>query len=640
MKIDTSLTFAVLLIFAPAAHAQFTYSTTNGTITITGYTGTDSAVAIPSTIDGLPVTSIGSKAFSAMGEITDVTIPNSVTSISYAAFNGCTGLTDVAIPNSVTNIGDYAFDGCSSLTNIMVDPLNPAYSSVEGVLFNRSRMTLMQYPSRKNGVYNIPNGVTSIGVDAFFGSSITGVKIPNSVSSIGYDAFYECFSLTNIVVDPLNPAYSSVSGVLFNQSRTTLIQYPGGKVGFYFIPDGVTNIGDSAFEDCTNLTGVTVPTTVISIRDGAFGECTNLTNITIFNGVTSIGDFAFSGCSSLTTVTIPNSVTNIGDNAFDDCARLTSVTIGSGVTSIGHEAFLGCSSLVNITIGNTITSIPDEAFYSCLSLTNITIGNGVTSIGYAAFGECANLTSVTIPSSVTSIGDSAFVGCSNLNSVTIPNSITNIGSSAFAECVSLTSVTIPNSVTSIGNNTFSSCASLANVIIPNSVTTIGYSAFSFCSSLASVTIPSSVISIGAEAFFACSSLSNAFFLGNAPFAAVIHTVGGPIFVFDGSSTVPVVYYLPGTTGWSTNFGGAPTAFWTLPYPLILNNTPGFGVQTNSFGFTVSWATNLSVVVEASTDFNNSKWSPIITNALTGGIFYFTDPQWANYPSRFYRVRSE
>jgi hypothetical protein len=98
------------------------------------------------------------------------------------------------------------------------------------------------------------------------------------------------------------------------------------------------------------------------------------------------------------------------------------------------------------------------------------------------------------------------------------------------------------------------------------------------------------------------------------------------------------YYLPGTTGWGSTFGGIPTALWSLSYPMILNSS--LGVQSNQSDFTVSWATNLNVVVEAATDLSNPFWSPLTTNALSGGTFYFTDPQWTNYPSRFYRVRSQ
>jgi hypothetical protein len=102
-----------------------------------------------------------------------------------------------------------------------------------------------------------------------------------------------------------------------------------------------------------------------------------------------------------------------------------------------------------------------------------------------------------------------------------------------------------------------------------------------------------------------------------------------------------VYYLPGTTGWGTPgslFGGCPTALWMLPNPMILNYEPSFGVRTNRFGFIISWATNVSVVVEVCS-MTNSTWVPLQTNTLTGGWVYFSDPQWTNYPVRCYRLRS-
>jgi hypothetical protein len=117
--------------------------------------------------------------------------------------------------------------------------------------------------------------------------------------------------------------------------------------------------------------------------------------------------------------------------------------------------------------------------------------------------------------------------------------------------------------------------------------------------------------------------------GSAP------SLGGTnVFLYDNSVTV---YYLPGTTGWGTNFAGVPTALWT---PQVLTNNSIFGVQTNEFGFDVSWASGMSVVVEVSTDLVKGVWSPLATNTITGGSFYFSDPQWTNYSSRFYRVRSQ
>ncbi|MGH7971152.1 MAG: hypothetical protein ACREIC_20710, partial [Limisphaerales bacterium] len=108
-------------------------------------------------------------------------------------------------------------------------------------------------------------------------------------------------------------------------------------------------------------------------------------------------------------------------------------------------------------------------------------------------------------------------------------------------------------------------------------------------------------------------------------------------VFTGTDAM--AYYLPGTTGWGTTFGGVSTALWVLPNPVILNNGPRFGAQTDGFSFLISWATNNSVVVEASTNLTNPTWSPVTTNILSGGSSYFTDPEWTKHPNRFYRVRS-
>jgi BspA type Leucine rich repeat region (6 copies) len=163
------------------------------------------------------------------------------------------------------------------------------------------------------------------------------------------------------------------------------------------------------------------------------------------------------------------------------------------------------------------------------------------------------------------------------------------------------------------------------------VISIGGVAFYRCTSLTSVTIGNGVTNIGNQAFYYCTNLTGVYFQGNAPSLGDSH-------VFDGANNA-TVYYLPGTTEWGTTFGGRPTALWFLPNPLILNNGPSFGVRSNAFGFIISWATNIPVVVEACTDLANPNWSPVGTNTLTGGSSYFSNADWTNYPARFYRIRS-
>jgi len=280
--------------------------------------------------------------------------------------------------------------------------------------------------------------------------------------------------------------------------------------------------------------------------------------------------------------------------------------------SLNISKYTGSGGVVTIpstTNGLPITSIGTNAFYGSFFYFSVIIGTNVTSIDYDAFAACNYLTNAVIPSSVTSIGYGAFGDCYKLTSITIPNSVTNIGDLAFYKCIAMTSITIPNGVTSIGYETFDGCASLTNI-----------------------TIPSSVTSIGTNAFYRCSSLKGIYCLGNAP------AVGLSVFLYDSTLTA---YYLPGTTGWIAFAAntGLTTALWFLPNPLILNNEPSFGVQTNVFGFTISWATNTSVVVEGSTNLANPVWQPVSTNTLTGGTSYFSDPQWTNYPGQFYRLRS-
>ena len=407
------LLLLLLLTLPPVVQAQFNYTTNDGTITITGYAGPGGAVAIPAIINGRPVSTIGDNAFRATSltsvtipssvvsigafafsycnGLTSVTIPSSVTSIGEAAFAECTSLTSVTIPSNVTSIGAQAFYGCTSLITITVDGGNSAYGSADGVLFDKSQTTLIQFPGGKTGSYIIPSGVTSIGnyafdrctsltgvmipsgvtsiafaafsgctsltsvtipsgvtsieIYAFQGcTSLASVAIPSSVISIGQDAFAYCTSLAAITVNAANATYSSANGLLFNKTRTLLILCPGGKTGSYTIPSGVTSIEPYAFDRCTSLSGVTIPSSVNSIANNAFQDCTSLTSVTFGSGVTSIGDGTFSYCSSLASVTIPSTVTNLGIYAFWYCTSLNGVYFQGKAPSTDSHAFEGANA--------------------------------------------------------------------------------------------------------------------------------------------------------------------------------------------------------------------------------------------------------------------------------------------------------
>ncbi len=252
---------------------------------------------------------------------------------------------------------------------------------------------------------------------------------------------------------------------------------------------------------------------VTSIGDRAFDGCTKLTRVVISDSVTSIGYSSFRGCYSLPSVAIPDSVTSIGDSAFAYCKALTGITLSGSVTSIGSWAFQSCDSLTSVTMRNGVTDIGDNAFAYCKNLTSVTIPNSVKTIGTSAFYNCAGLTRVTIPGSVTRIEQDTFKGCSGLTSVTISAGVASIESGAFRDCTSLTSVTIPGSVTSIEGYAFAYCSALTSLIIHDGATSIGISAFMNCTSLGSVTIPKSVTDIGGYAFGSCRSLTDVYYGG-------------------------------------------------------------------------------------------------------------------------------
>ncbi len=279
--------------YAFAICSSLTSATIGDSVTIIGegiFSGSSNliSVTIP---DG--ITSIGVYAFHNCSSLASITIPDSVTSIGDSAFGDCSSLTSVIIPDSVTSIGDYAFAWCESLTSvtmgdgvtsigyhafldsynltsITVDENNEYYSSDEyGVLFNKDKTTLIQYPiGNARTSYVIPYSVTNIGDRAFDGcSSLTSITIPDSVISIGDEAFRGCYSLTSVTIG-----------------------------------DGVTSIGNNVFLNCYSLTSVTIGNSVTNIVEGAFRNCSSLTSVTIPDSVTSIGEYAFRGCSSLNDV--------------------------------------------------------------------------------------------------------------------------------------------------------------------------------------------------------------------------------------------------------------------------------------------------------------------------------------------------
>ena len=265
-----TLAALLLLCVSTAVQAQFLFVTNNGALTITGYTGPGGDVVIPSYTNGLPVTSIADSAFAWCTTITNVVVADTVTNLGPDAFAWCWGLTIVIIGSNVTAIADGVFFNCFRLGVITVNSNNPAYSSLDGVLFNKPRTMLLQYATGRAGSYTVPNTVTFIEDEAFrLSASLTSVTIPDSVITIGTSAFYSCTSLTNLTMG-----------------------------------SGVNTIWTEAFAGCTNLTALEIGSSVVNIQGGAFSDCSSLTSLTIPNTVTNIGAGAFAGCTGLTAIVV------------------------------------------------------------------------------------------------------------------------------------------------------------------------------------------------------------------------------------------------------------------------------------------------------------------------------------------------
>jgi hypothetical protein len=266
---------------------------------------------------------ISRNAFSTCTDMASINLFEGITSIESGAFDHCTSLTTISIPKSVTSIGAFAFTMSGSIT---VHADNPNYSSANGVLFNKDKSIILQYPYSKPGSYTIPSSVLIIGQGSFCNcTGITSVTIPSSVTTIESGAFSSCGSLSSIDipasvtsigtsafyyfnglinVNESNPNYSSSDGVLYNRMETELIQCPMSKSGSFIIPFTVTTVGMNSFYNCSKLTSVIIPATVKTIGPYAFSYCDSLLWINIPSSVTSIGNCALNHCSSLSTLLV------------------------------------------------------------------------------------------------------------------------------------------------------------------------------------------------------------------------------------------------------------------------------------------------------------------------------------------------
>ena len=371
--------FAVMAVVCVVAAGAEEYSSGlwkytpvgDGKAYITAYSGFDSTLNIPTTLNGYIISGISANAFSNKKGIDKVNIPSSVTYIGGSAFKG-SSIKSIDIPSTVTEFGDYwtdasTFENCDNLTT---------------VTFNAST--------------DIPN-------TAFYDcDALKTVTIGNCTTSIGDRVFYSCDSLTTV---KLGNSIKSIGSSAFGDSSLKSISFPSS----------VNYIGHTAFQN-TKLTSINIPSTVSGIERNAFTDCSDLTSVT-FNASTSVPRCGFMNCTSLKSVTIGNSTTGIGYRAFKNCKSLKNVKIGDNTQYIGTEAFEDTKSLESVKGGSVLTSIGNSAFENS-GLRSYSIPETVTSVGYKAFAN-SSLKMVEIPSSVVNWKNDysncwAFDGCYNL----------------------------------------------------------------------------------------------------------------------------------------------------------------------------------------------------------------------------------
>ena len=485
---------------------DYTYTIDTENATIKKYTGSDTAILLPSKLGGYPVVAIGNSAFEDNKTVQTVCLSENITKIGNYAFENCSALSTIYFSNGLTAIGSYAFQNCTALTGL-----------------------------------SLPNGLLSIGSYAFYGcTGFTNIKLPDSVATINSYAFMNCSNLESI---NFPASWSSAGGSIFNGcTKLTSMAVPEGvvtipnsafenanclksitlpstlnKIGSYAFenckvldtinfPDGLTAIGSYAFQNCTALTGLSLPNGLLSIGSYAFYGCTGFTNIKLPDSVATINSYAFMNCSNLESINFPASWSSAGGSIFNGCTKLTSMAVPEGVVTIPNSAFENANCLKSITLPSTLNKIGSYAFENCKVLDTINFPDGLTAIGNRAFYGCSSITSIDLPDSVATINSNAFQNCTKVSSFDYPTSWTSAGSGIFSGCTKLTGITVPEGVTVIPNYAFENANCLKSISLPSTLEAVGNYTFENCTAFEQVTIPSGVKSIGNYAFSGCMRL--------------------------------------------------------------------------------------------------------------------------------------
>jgi len=540
------------------------------------------------------VTSVGNEAFDGFENLSDIRLGNAVARLGEYSFQNI-GVSSLHIPASVVDISVCAIYLCSNLEEITVDEANPAYRSVDGVLFTEDMSVLVAYPIARSGPYTVPQGV----------------------KTIGNGAFQSCRGLTEIV---------------FSEGLTSIQNYAflGTGLTKLVLPEGVTEIGVYSFASCQSMTSAVLPQSLTVIAERAFQSCIALEDLTVSDSLERIETYAFCNCSSLKSFVVPDSLTEFEPGAVSGCASLVAFIVSAGNTSFcaidgvlftkdrrelvqypagktdssysvpdGTErirwgSFFRCRNLTEVGLPAGLLEIDDWAFEGCVNMSEISFPKDLQRIGYAAFSDCQGLTSITLPEGLGQLDEWAFGDCENIESVIILEGLTEIGGAAFYSCDSLSTVRFPASLRTIKGWAFGYCPKLKGVVLPEGLVSIEEFVFYGCSALTEISMPKSLAEIGSWAFGG-SGLSEISFLGAAP------VIGDDCF----ENVTATAYYPADDSSWTEDvrqdYGG--TITW-LPYQspdddesIVTDYTKGVATTSLEPGTSYSGETSFTVSSE-------------------------------------------
>ena len=412
--------------------------------------------------------------------ITELVIPETVnydnydfhvTEIRYQAFQNYARLTKILMGNNVEVIKDYGFSGCKNLVDVKLS--NSLYDAGYKAFENCTRLESITLPLSLTGdasemfsgckslkTVEFAEGATKIPDGLFKNGSIASFICPESIVEIGEYAFENC---------------SNLKEVKFS--------------------DKLEIIGEGAFYNCGKIQEIELPKSLKEMKNGyangAFSNCSSLKKINIPKSLKE-GNLAFQGCSLLNEIEWEDGITKIPDGLFKNCAGLENVKIPDTVTEIGRYAFENCDNLEDVVLSEKMEILDEGAFYDCDKIQEIELPKSLKEMknGYAngVFSNCSSLKKISIPKLLKE-GNLAFKGCSLLNEIEWENGITKIPDGLFKNCAGLENVKIPDTVTEIGRYAFENCSNLVNISFCNNLQVIGEGAFKDCKKIKDINLP-------------------------------------------------------------------------------------------------------------------------------------------------------